>query len=200
MFGKRLKALRSAAGLSQKKLAEIIDVSQQTVGSWEVDRSSPSPEMISRIASALSIDANTRLNHSPSNRQGVRIPVLGRVQAGVPIDAIEEILDWEEIDQATASKGEYFGLVVRGDSMETDIHDGDIVIVRKQSYAETGDIVIALVNGDDATVKKIKYQKNGIMLIPLNSAYEPLFYSAEEIESLPVSILGIVIESRRKFK
>lgn len=112
MFGKRLKALRSAAGLSQKKLAEIIDVSQQTVGSWEVDRSSPSPEMISRIASALSIDANTLLNHSPSNRQGVRIPVLGRVQAGVPIDAIEEILDWEEIDQATAMKGEHFGLVV----------------------------------------------------------------------------------------
>ena len=127
------------------------------------------------------------------------MPVLGRVQAGIPVEAIEEVLDWEELDGAYAGKDEYFGLRIRGDSMEPRICEGDVVIVRCQDYAESGDIVIALIGGSDATIKKIKYSPEGILLIPFNPGYEPMFYSKREVAELPVTIIGRVVELRGKF-
>ena len=100
-----------------------------------------------------------------STCQGVKVPVLGRVAAGIPLTATEYIIDTEEIPQAMASDGEYFALQVKGDSMEPKISDGDVVIVRKQSDADDGDLVIALVNGDDAVVKRLKKYADGIALI-----------------------------------
>lgn len=132
-------------------------------------------------------------------KKGVKIPVLGKVQAGVPIEAVEEIIDYEEITQDMASGGEYFGLCVNGDSMEPKFSNGDVVIVRKQSDADTGDIAIVLVNGSDATVKKIKKRPDGIMLVPTNPTYEVMFYNNQDIERLPVRIIGKVVELRAKF-
>lgn len=96
-------------------------------------------------------------NSTVSTRDGyIRIPVLGRVAAGIPIDAIEEIIDWEDISATAATDGEYFGLVIKGRSMEPKISDGDTVIVRKQPDVRDGEIAVVLVNGDEGTVKKIK--------------------------------------------
>lgn len=84
--------------------------------------------------------------------------------------------------------------------MEPRILDGDVVIVKKQEDVESGDVAIVLVNGNEATVKRVKKQKNGITLIANNiSVYEPHYYSNEEIEDLPVRILGKVVELRGKF-
>lgn len=129
----------------------------------------------------------------------IHIPVLGRVAAGIPIDAIEEIIDWEDISADMAAGGaEYFGLQIKGDSMEPKISDGDIVIVRKQPDVDSGEIAVVLVNGDDATVKRVKKSAAGITLISNNPAYDPMFYSNEDIEKLPVAILGRVVELRAK--
>ena len=98
-----------------------------------------------------------------------------------------------------ASDGEYFGLQIKGHSMEPKISDGDIVIVRRQPDVDSGDIAVVLVNGDDATVKKVKKSPQGVTLIPSNPAYEPMYYTNAEIESLPVQILGRVVELRAKF-
>ena len=98
-----------------------------------------------------------------------------------------------------AADGEYFGLQVKGDSMEPKISDGDVVIVRKQSDADDGDLVIALVNGDDAVVKRLKKYADGIALISTNPAYEPMYFSKADSESKPVSIIGKVKELRAKF-
>jgi repressor LexA len=136
--------------------------------------------------------------NKPTSR-GVSIPVLGQVAAGIPIEAIEEILDWEEIPSTMAATGSYFGLRIKGDSMLPDIKEGDIAIVRQQEEVENGEIAVVLVNGDEATVKRIKMTDSGIMLIPNNPAYEPLFYSKDEIENKPVQIIGRVVELRRKF-
>ena len=127
------------------------------------------------------------------------VPVLGDVAAGIPIAAIQDIVDYEELDQAMAGSGEYFGLRIRGDSMEPRICEGDVVIVRKQDDAETGDTVVALVNGDNATVKKLKKGPSGITLIPNNPVHDPMFYSNDEIAQFPVRILGKVVELRAKF-
>ncbi len=135
----------------------------------------------------------------PQTPQGLKIPVLGTVAAGIPISAVEEILDYEEVPQSWKSQGEFFGLRIKGDSMKPDINDRDTVIVRKQSTANNGDVVITLVNGDDVTCKKFEKLDNGIMLISNNSEYSPMYFSNEEVVTKPVVIIGRVVELRRKF-
>lgn len=128
-----------------------------------------------------------------------RIPVLGEVVAGIPIEAIQNIVDYEEIDAALADTGDFFGLRLKGDSMEPRMREGDVVIIRKQEDADTGDVVVVLINGDSATVKRIKKEPSGISLIPNNPSYDVLYYSNEEIQRLPVQIIGKVVELRAKF-
>ena len=130
---------------------------------------------------------------------GCRIPVLGKVVAGIPIEAIEEILDWEEIPLRLSKTGSYFGLQVKGDSMSPRMQEGDVLIVKQQSDADSGDIVIAKVNGDDACVKKLVKHADGISLVSFNPNYEPIYFSNDEIIEKPVTIIGRVIENRQKF-
>ena len=129
----------------------------------------------------------------------LKIPVLGNVAAGIPITAVEDILDYEEVPISWQNQGEFFGLKIKGDSMEPKIDDGDVVIVRQQSDANRGDTVIALVNGDDATCKRLEKTDNGIMLVSTNAKYPPMFFTKEDIETKPVVILGKVVELRSKF-
>ena len=138
-------------------------------------------------------------NTGPQTPQGLKIPVLGTVAAGIPISAVEESLDYEEVPQSWKTQGEFFGLRIKGDSMKPDINHGDTVIVRKQSTANNGDVVITLVNGDDVTCKKFEKLDNGIILISNNSEYSPMYFSNEEVVTKPVVILGRVVELRRKF-
>ena len=140
----------------------------------------------------------TKINASLTP-QSLKIPVLGTVAAGIPISAVEDILDYEEIPLTWQNQGEFFGLRIKGDSMKPDINNGDIVIVKQQSTAYNGDVVIALVNGDDVTCKKFEKLDNGIMLISNNSEYSPMYFSNEEVVTKPVVIIGRVVELRRKF-
>lgn len=133
---------------------------------------------------------------------GVRIPVLGTIPAGIPLDAIEDILDWEEIPAAWATGDrQYFGLRVRGDSMYPRYLDGDTVILQKETTCESGDDCAVLVNGAEATLKQVMIKGDGSLeLRPANPAYPPRTYSPAEIESIPVQIIGVVVELRRKIK
>ena len=98
-----------------------------------------------------------------------------------------------------AKDGEFFGLQIKGDSMEPRICEGDVVIVRKQDDAESGDLVIAMINGDEATCKRLMKYSDGIRLMPSNPTYEPLYFSDKEIEEKPVKIIGRVVENRQKY-
>ena len=131
-----------------------------------------------------------------------RIPVLGTIPAGIPLEAIEDILDWEEIPAAWGSGDrQYFGLRVRGDSMYPRYLEGDTVILRKETTCESGDDCAVLVNGDAATLKQVMIRGDGSLeLRPTNPAYPPRIYSPAEIESFPVQIIGVVVELRRKIK
>lgn len=119
----------------------------------------------------------------------VKIKVLGRVAAGVPIEAVEDVIGEETISKKMAETGDYFGLRISGDSMEPLIHHGSIVIVRQQDDVGNGDIAIVIVNGEDATCKKIEKFENGIMLVPINKAYEEKFYTNEEIENPHINLV-----------
>ena len=202
MFALRLKELRENKGLSQKQLANKLDVSQSTVGMWESKKREPNFSTTEKIANFFGVSIDYLLDNTTSANTPtkIKIPVLGRVAAGIPIEAVEEIIGYEEISfKEFNAEYDYFGLVIKGDSMKPRMQSGDVVIVRKQETAESGDIAVVLVNGNEATVKKIKIGTDGLMLIPLNQEYEVMMYNNEEIESLPVSIIGKVVELRAKF-
>lgn len=201
-IGERIKEARKSAGLTQLELAKKTELSRSYIGDIEKDRYNPSVSTLQLIATATNTPLEDLLpstkTASPTGR-GVRIPVLGRVVAGIPIEAVEEILDYEEITPELAATGEFFALKIRGHSMEPRMMEGDVVIVRRQDDVDSGDVAIVLVNGDEATVKRVKKQPEGITLIATNtSVYEPHFYSNKEIADLPVRILGRVVELRGK--
>lgn len=205
-FKNRLKSLRLEKGLNQRELAEALKVSPSSISMYETGNREPDFETLEMFCNFFNVDIEYMLGKSykttkniDTQPKGYKIPVLGEVAAGVPIEAVEDIIDYEEIPIEWKSKGDFFALQIKGDSMQPKMDSGDVVIVRKQSDADSGDTVIVVVNGDSATCKKIKKQSNGLMLIPTNPNYETIFYSKEDIESLPVTIIGKVVELRAKF-
>lgn len=200
IISKRIQEMLDKNDMTQSDLAKILSVSESTVGKWILMKSIPRMGIIQKLSDYFNVPKSYFLEESSTyHAKGVRIPVLGRVAAGIPIEAIEDVEDWEEIPESMAKKGEYFALRIKGDSMLPEIKEGDVVIVRKQSCVDSGEIAIVLVNGTDATCKKIQKQESGITLIGYNTAvYSPTFYTIKQIEDLPVRVLGKVIEVRRK--
>ena len=207
IFIDNLKRLIEERRVTSQEFAKAINVSPSTVSMWITNKSLPRMELLDKIADYFNIDVvnlyfdNSKQNEriSVSSKKGVAINVLGRVAAGIPIEAIEDIIDTEEISDEMAKSGEFFGLQIHGDSMEPRMCEGDVVIVRKQDDAESGDIVIAMINGDDATCKRLRKYRDGIELISNNPSYEPMFFSNQEIQEKPVRIIGKVVELRGKF-
>lgn len=201
---RRLKELRSQRGLRQIDFAKDMGILQSTLSSWENGRYDPDSEMLIKIANYFGVTVDYLLGgekvSSSTKTKGKWIPVLGDVAAGIPIEAIEDIVDYEEIDAALAATGDFFGLRIKGSSMEPRIREGDVVIVRKQDDADTGDTAVVMVNGDSATVKRIKKEPDGsLVLIPNNPAYDAQHFSPAEILDKPVHIIGKVVELRGKF-
>lgn len=207
-FQSILKTLRRSKGLTQDELAKRLKISRSTIGMYEKGAREPDFETLTLIADFFNVDVDfllgrtdktTFIPHSTVSKKGTTIKVYGRVAAGIPIEAIEDIIDEEEIPAELAKTGEFFGLRINGHSMEPDIHHGDTVIVRKQDDAESDEIVIALVNGNDGVCKRLKKYTDSIALISLNPSYEPLYFNKDEIDNTPVRIVGKVVELRRKF-
>lgn len=201
--GQRITKLRKERDLQQKEVAAAIGMNRIVLNRIELGKRPLRDDEAVALADFFHVTTDYLLKGvtaQPRDKKGVRIPVLGRVVAGIPLDAIEEIIDYEEIPKSMAATGEFFALQVKGDSMLPTLKDGDVVIVKKQPTVDSGDIAIILVNGNEATVKEVKESPAGITLIGHNVAvYTPQFYSNEEIKSLPVQVLGKVVEMRRKF-
>lgn len=200
-LGQRIKKLRTDRGYTQQELADLCGFSGRSIiNKLEVGRNDINQNKLRVLADALGVDVadiiyvNTDESH---NVTATKIPVLGSVKAGVPLDAVTDIVGYEEIPKYWTTSGSFFGLIINGDSMMPYFLDGDIAIVRKQTFAENGDIAIVLINGNDACCKKFYKSKNGVTLNSLNPSYEPMNFTPEEVDSLPVEILGVVVELRR---
>lgn len=201
-FGQKIKKLRMEKEWTQSYVGKQIGVSDRVLGYYESDNRFPKDEKILKaLASLYNVTVDYLLGESQhENGNKALIPVLGTVQAGIPIEAVEDIIDYEELHPSMLEHGEeYFALQVKGDSMQPKMDAGDVVIVRKQSDVAHGDTAIVLVNGSEATIKRVLKQEAGIMLAPNNPAYETKFYSNKDIKELPVVILGKVVELRAKF-
>lgn len=199
----RFETILAQKGIKASHVAKATGIPPSTFTDWKKGRSKPKADKIKKIADYLNVSKDwlEGVSDNPivQQKKGNIINVLGDVAAGIPIEAVENIIDTEEIPQKLAKTGEFFGLRIKGDSMQPSICEGDTVIVKKQDDANNGDIVIALVNGDNATCKKLVKYDEGISLISLNPTYEPMVFSKKEIQEKPVRIIGRVIENRRKF-
>lgn len=216
-LGDIIKRYRNDHALSMDAFSERSGISKAYISLLEKNRHpktgkeiSPSIQCIRQAAQGMNmdfddlfalLDGKVEVN-TPQQSQAIqarKIPVLGRVAAGIPINAITEIIDTEEISEDMAKTGDFFALQIQGDSMEPKISNGDVVIVRQQDDAETGDTVIALINGDDAVCKRLRKYKEGLELISTNPSYAPLYFDEETIKNKPVKIIGKVVELRAKF-
>ena len=199
----RIRSLAKERGMSLPALESELGLGNSTISKWA--NSAPNTDKLNKVAKYFGVTLDYLVNGVTSSPKifdgngGVWIPVLGRVAAGIPINMVTDIIDQEQITEEMAASGEYFALQIHGDSMEPKMSDGDVVIVRQQDDAESGEIVIASVNGNDATCKRLKKYAEGIMLLSTNSAYEPIVFTNQDIEELPVKILGKVVELRAKF-
>lgn len=203
VFSKNLRKYMDLYQKSRSDICKDLGFAYTTFTSWETGVNYPRIDKIEMMADYFHIEKSDliedKTDKPSSPTKGIRIPVLGRVAAGIPIEAITDIEDWEEIPQSMAKTGEYFALKIAGKSMEPRMMDGDVVIVRRQSDVDSGDIAVVLVNGNDATVKQISKSDAGLTLIGWNpSVYTPKTYNKKECKELPVTILGKVVEIRGK--
>lgn len=208
LTAKRLSIALTNANMKPQELANCAKVNKASISQYINGSHKPSNLSAGKIANVLQVNPlwlmgfdvpMTEILSKNKSSKGVTINVYGSVAAGVPIEAIEDIVDTEEITQELARTGTFFGLKIKGDSMEPRMTTGDVVIVRKQDDAESGDVVIATVNGTDATCKRLMKYENGIALLSTNPDYDPMFFSNQEIEDKPVRIIGRVVELRAKF-
>ena len=200
IFSKNLRKYMSLNNKTQVDLINDLGFNKSAVSTWCNGTRLPRMDKVDALTKYFGIRRSDLIeDKSESKIKPATIPVLGSVPAGIPIEAIQDIIDYEEIDAATAAKGEYFALQVKGSSMEPRIREGDIVIVRKQDDVESGEIAIVMVNGDKATIKRLLKYEDGIRLMPTNPAYEPLYFTNDEILEKPVKVIGKVIENRQKY-
>ena len=202
----RIEQRLNELGIKRSKMLADLGIPSSTFSTWKKKDAAPDRKYLVALSDYLGLSTDYILTGEKEDikkikldDEPIQIRVLGKVAAGIPIEAVEDVIGEETISKKMAETGDYFGLRISGDSMEPAIHHGSIVIVRQQDDVENGDIAIVIVNGEDATCKKIEKFENGIMLVPINKAYEEKFYTNEEIEKLPVRIIGKVVESRTKF-
>lgn len=221
----RIEELCKEKGISRRRMEEESGLSIGTTSRWK-NEFKPSQKSLKRVSDYFNVSIAYITGESEFRTEqdavmgrwseqyekdavselgkieaGIRIPVLGEVPCGIPLEAIEliDVDDWEEISEKLARTGKFFGLKSKGDSMSPRIQEGDVLIVRQQPDAESGDVVIAKVNGSNACCKKLLKTNDGIVLQSFNPIYEPMFFSNEDIKKKPVLIIGKVIENRQKF-
>ncbi len=212
-FAQRLRFLIDDAGITQTELARKAGVSKSSIsrylkGDWEAKQ-----DIVYAIAHSMGVNEAWLMGYDvpmkqlsstiPSNAIPYEcptgmVPVLGSIPAGTPVIADGCIEGYEPIDRPHPD--EYYWLRVQGDSMvNARIFSGDLVLIHMQNYAENGQIVACRVNGDEATLKRYREQDDCVMLIPENPDYEPRIVSKQDFAVGYAAVMGVVVESKRKF-
>jgi len=211
-LGIYLKELRKSKDLSLRRVDELTDITYSHLNMIENGIRKVTPALLKNLATLYNVDyldlyekagyidliEDDKKSKIYSMPKGMRIPVLGSIPAGIPMEMIEDIVDWEDISDEMLKGGkQYFALKIKGDSMFPEYLNGDVIIVLKQNDCESGQDCVVAVNGDDATFKRVFKTDKGITLQPLNNSYMPMFYSNDDVLNKPVKILGVVKQIRR---
>lgn len=202
-IGEVIKKYRIQRKLSQRLMAMKSGISNATISRIESGLVTPDTKTIQALNRALGVDLIGLLNKKDCEIEnlpkGVWVPVYGEIAAGIPLECITDIVDYEQITDEMAKKGEYIALSVRGNSMAPRISSGDVVIIHLQPDIENGEIAAVMINGDSATLKRVKKSDEGLTLISLNPEFEPMFFTPKDVAKMPIRILGKMVELRAKF-
>ena len=202
IFSEKLQYYIKKKGIDYNQFARDIKVSQPTVSSWVNMKKYPRIETIERISEYFNVDKSDLTSDKPKRKMSdvpyKTIPVLSKISAGMPVYAEENVDEFTTIaGKFVKPNKEYFGLIVSGDSMNLHFREGDIVIVEKDSIIENGQIAVVQVNGYNATLKKVKYEGDSILLIPesSNPDHDVQLYSKDD----EVHLIGRVVGMTRTF-
>lgn len=202
LLGQRIQTARLARHMTQTELGDRLAVHKGTVSRWENGKiDNISLATVERLADVLAVNVawlsgkDVPMVAEPKKHKNL-VPVYGVIRAGIPIEAIQEILDYEEISEAMARDGEYLALRVKGDSMAPKISEGDVAIIRQQPTVENGQIAAVRVADDTATLKKFYQNGSQVTLVPLNPDYPTQIYDLRETH---IDIIGRLVELRAKF-
>lgn len=198
----RIRFLRLNKKLNQQELSKIINVSQASLSGYERGKYEPDNKTLLNLASYFGVTTDYLLgnDHTPPlfSKQADKTSVLKSIQSGLSTEIAKEILSFEEISCDMDGQEDFFALKMHGRSMEPRIQDGDVVIVHQQEEVESGDVAAVLISGNKVSIKKIIKYESGITLIPYNPKYDPTSYSKEQVNSLPIIVMGKAIELRGK--
>lgn len=208
MFSENLRRLRKEAHVSQNTLSAALGLSQQAVGKWETGRSTPDPKTLTALAAYFRVSVDALLGAGcvevPSSAGEVlayraaaehQIPVIGTVRAGYGALAFEE--DYGTEPAVVKDPDRYFYLIVRGDSMEPRIHEGDLALVHRQPTLENGELGVMIYGEGNGTLKRYLRRGNAIILQPFNPSYHEQIIMGEDLQYL--SIVGKVVETKAKW-
>ena len=201
-FGTNLKKIRQDNDLTQEELAKKINTSRSNIANYENDKNMPSIDILEKLSEILNCSIDFLLGKSDIKNPNLKdklflIPIVGKVAAGKPILATENIEGYLPIDplmyNLTSPNG-FFFLQIQGESMNKMIKNGSFALIKKQDYAEDGDVIVAIVTGDDeATVKRYKQlNEQFVMLEPVSEdiTFQPITI---DLKNTKFSIIGKVI-------
>lgn len=209
-----IRHLRNEKSISQQELADKIGVDRSTISrieNGEIETTIDNAVKMAKVLGVPLIDLlskDLRFDNCETvelPKRIVKIPVYGTIKAGTPLEAQNDIVEYIDIPEEMTKGGKlFYGLRISGDSMQPKYQENDIVIfehINDMSLINGKDCAV-MVNGYDATFKNVRVNPAGIQLIPLNinnsDGYEPTFYNQEDIEKLPVKVMGIAIEKRTR--
>ena len=201
MLGERLTAARKAARLTQNDVADKLGIRRQTYSAYERGVSTPDAHTVGILAKMFGVSTDALITVPTAKKHGTEyctVPVYRRIGASAPYGAETDVADYEEVDAALCEGSTLSAVTVRGGGMEPRMAEGDVVIFRRQTEIPSGALAVVSVSGEDATVRRVLRYADGIRLIPLNPAYEPQYFTTEEIRTLPVVFYGKVVELRAK--
>lgn len=212
-IGNKIRNLREQRSLTQEEIAEYLNTTPQTISRYEIGDRKTNQDILFKLAEYFKVSINDffpplsfdNASIADTSSDTIQIPVLGSIKAGTPIEAQEDILEYVDVPTEWIKGGKlYYGLKISGDSMYPKYNENDIVIfehIEDFVSAQKKDCAV-MVNGFDATFKNVTISDNGITLVPLNinnsDNYQPTFYDNEQINSLPVKIVGIAREKRTR--
>lgn len=217
-FQNRLQKAINIRNIKPVELHERTEISESLLSKYLSGNAVARQRKLALLADALNVNEVWLMGYDVSMEKiskidelgnlVVSIDLLGTIKAGYDWVANEEKIGTVDIPAELAKTGDFFALKVKGDSMADAILDGDTVIIRKQDFAEEGNIVAALINGDEVTLKMFRTTENGIKLMPLNRRIDPitgqplhedLLFTKEEIEKKPVTIIGVLKKQEREW-
>ncbi len=195
----RLRELREQHEMLQRDVAKFLNISTSAYGFYETGVRNMSAETAKKLAQFFNVSTDYLLGAENKNNKRL-LPVLGTVKAGYNYLAEENIIDYIEPHMNISNPDDYFGLVVKGDSMAPLFDEGDYVVVHKQDDFESNKVCIVLINGDEATIKKVIKTNDGIELHCFNPYYPSRKYTFKEMQDLKIKIIGVVEQQIRNWK